>query len=592
MTCATQSRRSGAEVGTGDGGDPPASLRQAELPVRERRGAARAGDSYLLRAEPGPLGEPARGADLAGAQGDGALPEGTPETRGRGQRRAGGARRPARAQSLSDSFSASEGRYRDLVDFLGDTESADLTHAELEQRLRTDGFELLRQLYQDHLELRAGLEERLEEVTGHDGLSRRYAEADHERSLVTIFGEVRVRRLAYRHKGTTNLCPADAALNLPQETYSHGLRAIAATEAARGSFDEAVAAIDRASAVTVPKRQVEELAQAAAVDFEAFFAEAKRPEPDDDEVVVLSADGKGIVMRPEGLRAATRAKAEASQNKLKGRLSKGEKSNRKRMAEVGAVYGVTPVARSADDVMAHRGTGPPKEAPRANHKWVTASVVDDAACVIARVFDEAERRDPDHAHPWVALVDGNNHQIDRLEAEAGARGIEVTVLVDFIHALEYLWKAAWCFFAEGDPAAEDWVHDKAMEVLSGRARIVAAAVRRKATTWGLAESARKNADTCADYLLAKAAYLDYPTALSKGWPIATGVIEGACRYVVKDRMDITGARWGLDGAEAVLKLRALRANDCWDDYWSFHLAQERKRVHESRYLDGALPTAA
>lgn len=342
----------------------------------------------------------------------------------------------------------------------------------------------------------------------------------------------------------------------------------------------------------MPKRQVEELAQAAAVDFEAFFAEATRPEPDDDEVVVLSADGKGVVMRPEGLRAATRAKAEASQNKLKGRLSKGEKPNRKRMAEVGAVYGVAPVARSPDDVMAHRGTGPPKEAPRANHNWVTASVVDDAASVIAQVFDEAERRDPDHAHPWVALVDGNNHQIDRLEAEAAARGIEVTVLVDFIHALEYLWKAAWCFFAEGDPAAEDWVHDKAMEVLSGRARIVAAAVRRKATTWGLPEPARNNADTCADYLLAKAAYLDYPTALSKGWPIATGVIEGSCRYIVKDRMDITGARWGLDGAEAVLKLRALRANDCWDDYWSFHLAQERKRVHDSRYLDGHLPTAA
>jgi hypothetical protein len=262
------------------------------------------------------------------------------------------------------------------------------------------------------------------------------------------------------------------------------------------------------------------------------------------------------------------------------------------MAEVGAVYSVTPVARNADDVMAHRASGAPKEAPRANHKWVTASVADDAASVIARVYDEAERRDPDHAHPWVALVDGNNHQIDRIEAEAGARGIEVTVLVDFIHVLEYLWKAAWCFFAEGNPAAEDWVHDKATEVLSGRARIVAAAVRRKATTWGLGGSARKNADTCADYLLAKAAYLDYPTVLSKGWPIATGVIEGACRHLVKDRMDITGARWGLKGAEAVLKLRALRAIGCWDDYWSFHLAQECKRVHESRYLDGALPRAA
>lgn len=81
-------------------------------------------------------------------------------------------------------------------------------------------------------------------------------------------------------------------------------------------------------------------------------------------------------------------------------------------------------------------------------------------------------------------------------------------------------------------------------------------------------------------------------ALCKGWPIATGVIEGACRHLAKDRMDITGACWGLGGTEAVLKLRALRANGCWDDYWSFHLAQERKRIHESRYLEGALPTAA
>ena len=375
-----------------------------------------------------------------------------------------------------------------------------------------------------------------------------------------------MRRIAYRHRGRTNLYPADATLNLPEQSYSHDLRALAATEAARGSFDEAVDAIGRASATTVAKRQVEALARAAAVDFEAYFAQTKRPGPSEGQVVVLSADAKGVVMRPDGLRPATRAKAQSSQNKLKGRLSKGEKANRKRMAEVGAVYCVTPVPRSSADVMAHRGDRPLKEAPTAEHKWVTASVVDDAASVIGAVFDEAERRDPDHDHDWVALVDGNRHQIDRIEVEAAARGVGVSVLVDWVHVLEYIWSAAWSFFAEGDPAAQDRVHDKAIDVLSGRACIVAAAIRRKATTRGLDPSARRNADACSDYLLAKAAYLDYPTALSKGWPIATGVIEASCRYVVKDRTDITGARWGLEGAEAVLKLRALRANDCWDDY--------------------------
>jgi len=120
----------------------------------------------------------------------------------------------------------------------------------------------------------------------------------------------------------------------------------------------------------------------------------------------------------------------------------------------GLVLELFSLCRIPDDVMAPQATGTPKEAPRAKDKWVTASVADDAASVIARVFDEAERRDPNHGHPWVALVDGNNHQIDRIEAEAGARDIEVTVLVDFIHVLKYLWKAVWCFFVEGDPAAE------------------------------------------------------------------------------------------------------------------------------------------
>lgn len=230
--------------------------------------------------------------------------------------------------------------------------------------------------------------------------------------------------------------------------------------------------------------------------------------------------------------------------------------------------------------------------PKAASKWVTASVADDAAKVIAAVFDEASRRDPDKSCDWVALVDGNCHQIDRTSAEASARGITVSIVVDFVHVLEYLSKAVWSFHREGDRAAEDWVHDKAVEVLRGKASIVAAAIRRKATTLRLEATTRKNADTCADYLLAKSAFLDYPAALAKGWPIATGVIEGACRHVVKDRMDITGARWGLQGAEAVLKLRALRAIGDFEEYWSFHLAAEHRRVHASRYLGGAIPTAA
>jgi len=165
----------------------------------------------------------------------------------------------------------------------------------------------------------------------------------------------------------------------------------------------------------------------------------------------------------------------------------------------------------------------------------------------------------------------------------------VTILIDLVHVLEYLWKAAWSFHREGDRAAEEWVARHAQRILQGHAANVASAIRRQATKRGLTPARRAGADKCAAYLTNKAVYLDYPTALQNGWPIATGIIEGACRHLVKDRMDLTGARWGLDGAEAILKLRAIRANGDFDQYWAFHLNQEHQRVHQSRYADNTLP---
>ena len=489
-----------------------------------------------------------------------------------------------------DGFARSRDRFEEVVRFLEGGSSAGLTHAQLEDRLDTEGRELLRLLFQDHLDLRSHREEPLDEVVGADGVVRRYNEAGHARSLETVFGRVRVTRRAYRRKGQANLHPADGALNLPRERYSHGLRRLSAIEASRGSFEEAIEAVERASGGHVPKRQAEQLARRAAVDFDAFYAQRQIEAADGHDVLVISADGKGIVMLPDALRKATRDAASRSSHKLTSRLSKGEKRGRKRMAEVGAVYDVTPLPRKATDII---GASDDKaEAPTAENKWLTASVVEDTATVIASVFDEAERRDPHHQRTWVALVDGNNHQISRLEAEAAARGVKLTILIDVVHVLEYLWSAAWSFFAEGDAAAESWVGDKALSVLEGNASTVAASIRRKATRLGLDAATRNNADTCADYLLAKQDHLNYPLALQQGWPIATGVVEGACRHLVKDRMDLTGARWGLEGAEAILRLRALRANGDFDNYWSFHLGRERQRIHESRYHNETLPLAA
>ena len=491
-----------------------------------------------------------------------------------------------------DAFTQARGCFEEMLGWLEGSESAQLSHADLEDEIVRRGREAQRLAFQDHLDLRA-LRERRVRVVDAKGAAHGVVEAAHRRQLQTVVGAVGVERLAYRHVGSANLHPADAALNLPDQLHSHGLRRLAAVESTRGSFDDASQALERATGVAVAKRQVEYLTSRAAADVEEFYETREHTEVDDADALMISADGKGIVMRPDSLREATAKAAAAATNKLTTRLSKGEKRNRKRMAEVGAVYDVTPVLRTPHDVMASKaGEDPSPEAPKAKNKWLTASVVEDAAEVVGRLFDEAERRDPGHKRRWVALVDGNNHQIDRIGAEATARGIDVAVVVDLVHVLEYLWAAAWCFFAEGDTAAEKWVRGRALSVLEGHAREVATGIRRRATAEGLATSKRKKADEAARYLKNKAPYLDYPTALSSGWPIATGVIEGAVRHVVRDRMDVTGARWSVDGAEAVLKLRAVRTNGDFDDYWRFHLDHERQRVHESRYAWGVIPLAA
>ena len=211
----------------------------------------------------------------------------------------------------------------------------------------------------------------------------------------------------------------DGSLNLPQERHSHGLRRCACVEASRGSFEGAADAIERGTGQRVGKRQLEALVRRGPVDVGAFYVARSGVTGEPGDVLVLSCDGKGIVMRPDSLRPATARAVAAHARKLSTRLSKGEKWARKPMSELG-----------------------------------------------------------------------------------------------------------------------------------------------------------------------------YPTALAAGWPIATGIIEGACRHIVADRMDLTGARWSVDGAEAVLKLRAVRANGDFDDYWRHHVAEERKRVHESRYENGAIPVAA
>ena len=485
-----------------------------------------------------------------------------------------------------DFFQLANEQYASLVNSLRAEDAQSWEHGEVESHITVWGTELMRRLFQAHLDLRYAQEEYQKDVWGSDGEKRPHRRQKTQRQLETLFGEVIVTRVGYstQKPEVSALYPQDGKLNLATDKYSDGIRCRVAEEASKVSFAETSETIAKTTGGEIGKRQCEEVTVKVAQDFEDFYAQrAEKGAESTTDLLVLTTDGKGIVMHSQDLREATAKAAQKASQGRSTRLSPGQKRQRKRMATVASVYSVPRFERRPEDIIGDQREE--LERPAISNKRVWADIRQDAKTVIGSAFSEAARRDPERLREWVVLVDGEERQLEYTKAAAKKAGVEVTIVLDFVHVLEYVWKAAFCFFAPGSEAAEAWVMERGLRILQGQASDVAAGIRRSATQQNLSSSEREKADKCADYLLKYRPYLRYDQYLELGYPIATGVIEGACRHLVKDRMDITGARWRLERAEAVLRLRVLRASGDFDEYWQFHKLQEFQRNHANKFQD-------
>ena len=288
-------------------------------------------------------------------------------------------------------------------------------------------------------------------------------------------------------------------------------------------------------------------------DYEAFYKQPLKPyEENGERILVITADGKGVSMH---LRAMTRKEVQKAQKKKKRRLQPGEKKGRKRMATVVSVYEVAPYSRTPEQILHLNGETPPPR-PQLENQRVWAEMTEDMGAAIEQGFEEALRRDPEQQMKWVVLIDGQTELIRQVEQQTEKLSVKVTITQDLIHVIEYLWKAAHTFHSNDPEKREEWVQNRTYEMLKGNAQNVASGLRRTATRLDLNSKEREPVDTAANYIENNKERLKYHESLEQGFPIATGVIEGACRHLLKDRMDLTGARWRLKSADAVLKLRA------------------------------------
>jgi hypothetical protein len=355
--------------------------------------------------------------------------------------------------------------------------------------------------------------------------------------------------------------------------------------AVQGPFAEAVARLEESTGVRVPKRSAEEIVKDAAVDFDAFYAQRRMPAPEETgPIVVAAVDGKGIPMvKPEkALRVVRRGK--------------GKKANKKRMATVAAVFTQGPRVRTPEEVLESLfRTGPRlveegEERParvRPEHKRVWASVAKSKDEVIAEAGAEMDRRDPGGTKRRVVVTDGER----ALQKRAKALLPGVTLILDLLHVMEYLWKAAYVFHPEGTPEAEAWVKERALRILRGQVGQVVKGLRQSVTKRRLRGPARKTLLGVAAYYYRNRSRMRYHEYLAAGLPIASGAVEGACRNLINDRMERSGMRWSIEGAEAMVRMRAAYLSGDLEEYWTFYVQEDRKRLYppdQGSTLDGVV----
>jgi hypothetical protein len=397
------------------------------------------------------------------------------------------------------------------------------------------------------------------------------------RRYVSIFGELKITRWVYgtREGQAIDAVPLDARLGLPAGDFSYVLEDWQQRLCVKESFGEATGDLAELLGVA-PSVRAAEVMNRQMAEFVPAFRLDQPPPPAKEEgaLVVFTADGKGVPMR--------RPRGEKPRHGQ--RRTKGEKANKKQMSYVGAVYTIDRFVRTADDVLNELARQQAAEGrPKPRHKRVAAEltqVIDGEECngrvsVFGELSEQVRERNPGEKKTVVAVMDGEKAlwEVQKFFLP------EAVGILDLFHVLERLWNAAHVFHAEGSAAAEEFVQDHLRMLLQGKVGGVISGLRQRLTKDTLSAAKRKALNTVIGYFQNNRGRMKYDEYLAAGYPIGSGVAEGACRHLVKDRLEQTGMRWTVAGAQALLHLRALYLNGDWKAFVTYRIEQEQQRIY-------------
>jgi hypothetical protein len=396
---------------------------------------------------------------------------------------------------------------------------------------------------------------------------------EQKRIYFSIFGKISVWRPYFYKLGIGGHTPLDAELSLGSDRYSDLLREMLSYLGVYMSYNKAVDMLQRILKVGISTRVQQKIVADDSEDVLAYYEQKVTPKTHDEaEILVIQADGKGVPIILE------------KSSSTPVRLGKGQKRGRKKEAIVTTVYTTAANPRTPKDVVESffqqdkdnkkSKSAPPK--PQNKHIWAT---LDGKETALARLAQQVEPRQGSHIQHKVALADG----CPALQKWLREKFPEFTLVLDFIHAHEYLWKVANCLWGEGNEQRLQWVIKQTQLMLSGQTEQIIDDFRSRAQKQRTTKKQSEELNKTANYFARNLKYMAYDTYLANGWPIASGVIEGACRHFVKDRFELSGMRWEQSGAENLLHLRAVAENGDWDDYHLFRRQQRHRRLYTSPF---------
>lgn len=398
-------------------------------------------------------------------------------------------------------------------------------------------------------------------------------------NYISIFGDVPIKRAYFwdREKGS-GVCPIDKELNIPDKHYSYLLQNWSQLLAVEGNFDGARETLDRILGINIWTKQSEEINRNAAQSVDEFYvsnSEGEQTLP----ILVAEVDGKGVVIRKDPEEAPAERRV---------RLKKGEKNGKKRMASVTAVFGIERNVRNVDDIVRYEtdnsGENPARptlkiatnDEPKPENKIVRATL-EGKEEAFKRIVREVDTRDPHERCDRILLMDGEPALENKAKEFLTPMGF--IIILDLFHVMERLWTLCYYFCKDGSVESVEWVRKYLTMILSGKVGYFIGAIRQAMKKRGFSQSKINKIEKLLAYYEKRKSYMKYNEYLAKGYPIGSGVIEGTCRNLVKDRMELAGMRWSVLGAETMLELRSIKVNHKWDDYWRYFVTVEKQRLY-------------